>query len=463
MTPLPSPDSAETRAARPFGKRSLSRRMLAIAAAWVGIMLLIGGFFLDRTVSAIIADNFDSQLETALGSMIASAELSEVGEIRLARPLEQQRFREPYSGLYWQVATDGQTPYRSRSLWDRALPANVAPDRDRSAFYDIDFSGEPLRVAERSARLPGADTMFHFQIAEDRTELDEQLGRVRTTLLWSLGALGLGLLILSALQAIYGLQPLRRVRREIAEVRAGHAQRVSTDFVSEVEPLMHGINELIEQAEHQAEDARRHAGNLAHALKTPMTVLVNESADKDTPLATVVRRQTASMRRHVDYHLARARALGRRAALNMRAPIWPSLEALRRTVERMYLGRVTIDLDGDRDLDFLGESQDLEEMVGNLLENAAKYGGGRVFVTLSAPDAAQILIEIEDDGQGIPESDRNRLFNRGARLDTDKPGTGLGLAIVRDVAEIYGGAVDLGESDDLGGLSARLTLPRAAR
>ncbi len=462
MPSRPPIDPAEARADRPFGPHSLSRRMLAIAAAWVGIMLLIGGFFLDRTVSAIISDNFDSQLETALSSMIASAELTDMGEVRLARPLEQQRFQEPYSGLYWQVATDGQAPYRSRSLWDRALPANIAGDTDSAAYYDIDFSGEPLRVAERSAQLPGANTLFHFQIAEDRTELDEQLGRVRSTLLWSLGALGLGLLILAALQAIYGLQPLRRVRAEIAEVRAGHSQRVSTDFVTEVEPLMHGINELLEQAEHQAEDARRHAGNLAHALKTPMTVLVNESIGKDTPLAAVVQRQTASMRRHVDHHLARARALGRRSALNMRASVWPSLEALRRTVERMYPGTVTIDLDGDRKLDFLGERQDLEEMVGNLLENAAKYGGGRVFVTLSASAADQILIEIEDDGDGIPAEARADLFQRGARLDTGKPGTGLGLAIVRDVAEIYGGSVELGESEDLGGLSARLTLPRAA-
>ena len=330
-------------------------------------------------------------------------------------------------------------------------------------FQDIFFGGEMLRVVERDATLPGSSTLFHFQIAQDRTKLDAQLRRVRVTVLISLGVLGLGLLILSALQAIYGLQPLRRVRAEIAAVRSGSAQRVATDFVSEVAPLMHGINQLLSEAEEQAEDARRHAGNLAHALKTPMAILVNESTGKDTPLAAVVQRQTGSMRRHVDYHLARARALGRRGALNMRSPVWPSLEALRRTVERMYPGQVTIDLDGERDLDFLGERQDLEEMVGNLIDNAAKYGGGRVFVTLSTEGADMILIEVEDDGPGIPPEKRDALFQRGARLDTDKPGTGLGLAIVRDVAEIYDGMVELGESEDLGGVCARLILPRAAR
>ncbi|MBV7256861.1 HAMP domain-containing histidine kinase [Pacificimonas sp. WHA3] len=435
--------------------------MLAIAAAWVGVMLLIGGFVLDRTVAAIIVDNFDAQLESRLDAMIASVELSEEGELRYARPLSDQRYLEPYSQLYWQISRKGQAPYRSRSLWDRQLPVDTSVQKDGLLFTDVQLGEELLRVIERDATLPGVPVMFHFQIAQDRSGLDAQLARVRTTVLVSLGVLGLGLLILAALQAVYGLRPLRRVRAEIAAVRSGAVQRVSTDYVSEVTPLMHGINELLEQAEDQADAARRHAGNLAHALKTPMTVLVNESADKDTPLAITVRRQIMSMRRHVDHHLARARALGRRGALNMRSSVWPSLEALRRTVERMYPGAVTIDLDGADNLDFLGERQDLEEMAGNLIDNAAKYGGGRVFVTVKAETDDVLVIEVEDDGPGISPDERASLFQRGARLDTDKPGTGLGLAIVRDVAEIYGGRVELGESDDLGGLCARLFLPRA--
>ncbi|MHB9879159.1 ATP-binding protein [Pacificimonas sp. ICDLI1SI03] len=454
---------ADTRAPRPFGRHSLGRRMLGVAAIWVGVMLLTGGFILDRTVRSIIASNFDDQLESSLDTMIGSAELSEQGEVRFDPPLSDQRYLQVYSGYYWQISRAGQQPYRSRSLWDGALPVDTSTAKKGMQFQDIFFGGEMLRVVERDATLPGSPTLFHFQIAQDRTKLDAQLRRVRVTVLISLGVLGLGLLILSALQAIYGLQPLRRVRAEIAAVRSGSAQRVATDFVSEVAPLMHGINQLLSEAEEQAEDARRHAGNLAHALKTPMAILVNESMGKDTPLAAVVQRQTGSMRRHVDYHLARARALGRRGALNMRSPVWPSLEALRRTVERMYPGQVTIDLDGDRDLDFLGERQDLEEMVGNLIDNAAKYGGGRVFVTLSTAGADMIVIEVEDDGPGIAPEKRDALFQRGARLDTDKPGTGLGLAIVRDVAEIYDGMVELGESEDLGGVCARLILPRAAR
>ena len=164
------------------------------------------------------------------------------------------------------------------------------------------------------------------------------------------------------------------------------------------------------------------------------------------------------MRRQIDHHLARARAIGRRSSVQARARVWESLEAVQRAVDRLY-EKVTVDIAGDHGAQVRVERQDLDEMLGNLVENAAKYGGGRVFVTVE-PKGKVVDIEIEDDGPGIPEADRGELFTRGARLDTTgKPGTGLGLAIVRDVAEIYGGTIRLEESEDLGGLLARLTLP----
>jgi len=168
------------------------------------------------------------------------------------------------------------------------------------------------------------------------------------------------------------------------------------------------------------------------------------------------------MRRQVDHHLARARAVGRRAVGHSHANVWTSAEAVLRAVTRLY-EKTRFDLDGSRTANVAIERQDLDEILGNLIENAAKYGGGSVFVTVcdvSTPDICEIWIE--DDGMGIPEEERIRIFDRGARLDTGKPGTGLGLAIVRDVAEIYGGSVELGESEDLGGLLVRLKLPRTA-
>ena len=276
-------------------------------------------------------------------------------------------------------------------------------------------------------------------------------------MIWSFTALGVGLLVLAALQTFYGLWPLRRVRHEVALIRSGAKTRIGHDFPAEIRPLTEEINQLLAHSEAQAEEARRHAGNLAHALKTPLTVVTNAATARAPDLAETVCREALVMRRQVDHHLARARAIGRRASAQARARVWESLEAVQRAVDRLYEG-VTVDIAGAHDAQVRVERQDLDEMIGNLVENAAKYGGGRVFVTVE-PVKDRVDIVIEDDGPGIPEKEREAIFQRGARLDTDKPGTGLGLAIVRDVAEIYGGRVSLEESEDLGGLLARLTLP----
>jgi signal transduction histidine kinase len=227
----------------------------------------------------------------------------------------------------------------------------------------------------------------------------------------------------------------------------------------EVAPLVHELNGLLEHNEKQAEEAREHAGNLAHALKTPLTVIMNAATAQADDLADTVIREASTMRRQVDHHLARARAVGRRGNAHSRAEVWPSLESVERAVSRLYQ-HVRLDMTGDRTSLVHVERQDLDEMLGNLIENAAKYGGGSVFVTV-VRDNDFVEFQIEDDGRGIAEADRVRIFDRGVRLDSGKPGTGLGLAIVRDVAEIYGGSVALDESEDLGGLLVRLRLPAA--
>jgi signal transduction histidine kinase len=300
---------------------------------------------------------------------------------------------------------------------------------------------------------------WRFQVAQDRGGLNAQIAILRKTLVRSFAILGLGLIIMSALQATFGLWPLRKVRRQIAAVRAGRASRVDPRLPIEIAPMVQELNDLLAHNERQAEEARTHAGNLAHALKTPLTVIMNEASANSPELCRAVIREATTMRRQVDHHLARARAVGRRASGQSVAPVWPSLDSVERAVSRLY-PQVTVDLAGDRKARVHVERQDLDELLGNLIENAAKYGGGRVFVTVErGPQYVELLIE--DDGPGIPETERGAIFERGARLDTGKPGTGLGLAIVRDVAEIYGGTVALEESEDLGGLLVRLKLPAA--
>jgi signal transduction histidine kinase len=437
--------------------------MIGVAALWIAALLLIGGFALDRVLTRSIVDSFDNQLTFVLNSMISSAEIDPTGEVRFNRQPADQRFVEPYSGLYFQISGAGADTFPSRSLWDRRLRVIDAHHDVKPHLYDSDeFSSpgqaEPLRIAERDAVLPGSPVRWRFQVAQSRATINDQIAHLRLTLFWSFFALGIGLLILAALQTFYGLWPLRRVRKEVSDIRSGDKTRISDEFPSEIRPLTEEINQLLAHNEDQAEEARRHAGNLAHALKTPLTVITNAATAHSPDLADTVCREALVMRRQVDHHLARARAIGRRAAAHSRVRVWESLEAVERAVDRLYED-VTVDIAGDQQAQVRVERQDLDEMLGNLVENAAKYGGGRVFVTVE-PHNDKVDILVEDDGPGIPEEKRGELFARGARLDTTgKPGTGLGLAIVRDVAEIYGGSVRLEESEDLGGLLARLRLP----
>lgn len=466
--------SAASRRAHRRRTGSLTRRMIGVAALWIIALLLIGGFGLDRVLKRSFVDSFDNQLKYMLNSMIDASEIGPGGEVHFSREPADQRFIQPYSGLYFQISDvpanhcqrqiyDQALCYPSRSLWDRRLHVSESHPIIKPNLYDSNEFWDPvrketLRVAERDVILPGSPTRWHFQVAESRESLDKQIHKARSILFWSFTALGVGLIILAALQTVYGLWPLRRVRREVAEIRSGDKTRIGHDFPAEIRPLTEEINQLLSHSEDQAEEARRHAGNLAHALKTPLTVITNAATAHAPDLVDTVCREALVMRRQVDHHLARARAIGRRAAAQARTRVWESLEAVQRAVDRLY-ENVTIDIAGDHQAQVRVERQDLDEMLGNLVENAAKYGGGRVFVTVE-PKGAMVDILIEDDGPGIPQERRGELFTRGARLDTTgKPGTGLGLAIVRDVAEIYGGRVSLDESEDLGGLLARLSLP----
>ncbi|BBC73661.1 histidine kinase [Altererythrobacter sp. B11] len=437
--------------------------MMLIAAGWITILLLVGGLALDRTLTAQVTQQFDEQLDYLLTAMIGSAEIGPQGEVYFNRPLGDQRFLEPNSGLYWQISGEGQEDWPSRSLWDRTLNVRTDVAHTEPHFYDSEqFPAETLRVVERTIRLPGSDVDWQFVVAGSRKELNEQIADIRWIVGWSFAVLGIGLFLMAMLQTWYGLSPLRRVRRAIARIRTTGSNRVTDPLPQEVQPMVEELNALLAHVDRQAEEARTHAGNLAHALKTPLTVLTNAATANAPDLGQTVLREAGTMRRQVDHHLARARAVGRRAGGHARANVLEVAEAVERAVGRLYPA-VRFDLVGNATAQVAIERQDLEEILGNLIENAAKYGGGSVFVTVDPnPDDSQCSIWVEDDGGGIAEADRLRLFARGARLDTGQPGTGLGLAIVRDVVEIYGGSVELGESEDLGGLLVSVRLPRAA-
>lgn len=439
---------------------SLALRLLAGAGIWVGVGLLVCGILLSNLFRNYVERSFDSRLAVLLQSLVAVAEVSADGELELTRDVGEPRFQQVFSGWYWQIADERTPLLRSRSLFDEVLPVHGALAGPIVTFEIQGPENRRLRVLERGIGLPGAAVPFRFSVAGDRSEIAEEVAAFDAALIQSLGALGVGLLLAVFVQVHFGLQPLRRIRAAIAAVRAGRAARLEGSFPAEITPLSNEINVLLEHNAQVLERARTQVGNLAHALKTPLSVLINEAAAVPGPLAESVQRQTAMMRRHIDHYLARARTAGSAKVLGARTDVAVVAEDLRRTLMRIHAERkVAIELSVAPGASFRGERQDFEEMLGNLMDNACKWARGRVAVSAEERDGT-VTVLVDDDGPGLTEAEQSALFKRGQRLDESVPGTGLGLAIVRDMAELYGGSIMLDRAP-LGGLRARLTLPAA--
>jgi signal transduction histidine kinase len=363
-------------------------------------------------------------------------------------------------------------PETSRSLWDQTIVPQdlVATDNSTQWGYGQGPDGQKLRVLVRSIALPGTEEgiqeegRFRFLVASSLNETEADVLRFNRTLFISLGLFSLGLLAAIAIQVRVGLQPLRGVSEALARIREGRARRLEGEFPTEIAPLASELNSLIAHSSEVVGRARAHVANLAHFLKTPLTVLANEAATAPlpSPLADTVTRQVNSMRRQVDHYLARARAAGALDVLGSRTDISASLGDLSRVLTRMHVEKtLAIDVDVPPGLAFRGEREDFEEMAGNLLDNACKWARTKVQVKAAALETGRFLLSVEDDGPGLPPDKRSEQIERGKRLDESVPGTGLGLAIVRDISKLYGGTLTLAQAS-LGGLKVCLELPGSA-
>jgi signal transduction histidine kinase len=305
---------------------------------------------------------------------------------------------------------------------------------------------------------------YVFAVAADTEEFTIAVDAFNRTLVFSLGALGLGLLLAVIAQVYYGLLPLQRIRGALAAVREGRAERFEGKFPNEVEPLVAELNGLLDHTTEVLARARAHVGNLAHGLKTPLTVLANEGDSPTAETAAIIRQQTSVMRRQVDHYLSRTRAIGDVALPRAHTDLMPVIQGLARTLEKIHAGStLSLVVDCDAGLTFRGEQHDLEEMLGNLADNACKWANTTVHITARALAATgsgglRVAITVDDDGPGVDPELRPFVFDRGRRLDESKPGSGLGLSIVRDIAALYGGHCELTDSP-LGGLRAVLILP----
>jgi len=441
--------------------RSIALRLVLGAGIWIAAALLAGGIALSALFRDYVQESFDARLTVLLESLIAVVEVGTDGTLSLSRGVGEPRFELPFSGWYWQVAEAGKPVLRSRSLWDEALSTSAAPAATAAiASETAGPDGQPLRILERDIALPGAAGRYRFAIAGDRGEIDAAVARFNRTLGWSLGLLGAGLLLALLIQIRYGLEPLRRMRQAVAAVRTGRASRLEGGFPVEIAPVADELNTLVEHNAAVLERARTQVSNLAHALKTPLSVLANDAAAGSGPLADSIGRQVGLMRRQVDHYLARARTAAAARVLGVRTEVAPVVEDLRRTLARIHVDRqIAIETDIPAGLAIRGERQDLEEMVGNLGDNGCKWAKRRVAIA-ARREGGRVLLTVDDDGPGLPEAQRASAFDRGKRLDESVPGTGHGLAIVREIAELHDGAIAL-EASPLGGLRALLTLPAA--
>ena len=447
---------------------SLRLRLLLGSLLWILVALWLAGLALTDMFREHVSRRFEAELDAHLNQLTAAFEVLPDGSGRLALPLSDPRFARPYSGLYWQVDAAGsaarQGVLRSRSLWDSVLtvPVDTPADGELHVHSVSGPGGAGLLMLERMISVEGPrPERFRLIVAADVRGMNEPVGAFSRMLTISLIVIGIGLFAAALLQIWVGLAPLGSMRAALAGVREGQSRRLSGSYPAEIQPLVDELNSLLAHDEELVTRARTQAGNLAHAVKTPLTIIANAAARDTGPLASLVTEQVADARRQVDYHLARARAAAAARMIGASTPVRAALEGLKRVLSRAHADReLSIDLDAvSPGLVFRGEEQDFHEMLGNLLDNACKWARHRVSVT-ATQSGKRMLLVIEDDGPGVAPDARDRVLGRGVRADEQVPGSGLGLSIVADLAERYGGELQLGDAS-LGGLGVRLALPAA--
>ena len=467
---------AGTEGARTRG--SIARRMLVTAAVWSAIVLLAAGWSLQALYSNETQQRLDVELDATIITLATAVDTEPGGNLKFedAKFPNDERYERTYSGLYWAflmlddkggVLEPGR--YRSNSLFD-ALPvltgamidAAIARRGSSAPVVHEDGVGpddQPIRIGLRALKLADREAPVLIYAAIDRSAADAAVGRFALTLALALGVLAAGIVAGILVLIRYGLRPLHEIEDKLHDVRSGRRDTLDGEYPRELSPVVKEINTLIVHNRKVVDRARTHVGNRAHALKTPLAVLMNESRGNDR-VSEIVKRQTEAMSSNVNHYLKRAQAAAQAEVLGARTEVKEPIEGIARVLERLHRDKnITVDVDVDDQAVFRGEKGDLDELVGNLLENAAKWCKSRVKVKVTRSDDG-LEVVVDDDGPGLPAEHRAKALERGKRLDESEPGTGLGLSIVTELADIYGGRLHL-EDSPMGGLRARLELPAA--
>jgi len=452
--------------------KSLSARLLLTSLLWSAFALIGTGVILASAFRESVQERFDATLDVYLSILIGElADKAGQPLIEVEPALGDPRFLLPLSGWYWSVFDEKSQEQllASDSLTGDSINvgealAGLAPG-ERFRGDGLGPDGEKLRVVARRIALEEGAWLVVL-VSGEVTAIEEDTARFVTQLAIFLGAFALILVAMTFVLWRYSLRPLRRMGDELVAVHEGKSKHVSTDYPDELTPMAEALNALIDNNHATLERARRHVGNLAHALKTPLSVMTNDAAQEDTALARSVREQSQIMQRQVRYYLERAQIAAKDRLIGASTDVEVALDRLHRAMSRLGERRgIDVGLEVADGLRFAGEQQDFEEIVGNLVDNGLKWAQSRIDIKVVPAKstmlgrAGMMRVEIDDDGPGLSAEQRAQALSRGHRLDQSKPGSGLGLSIVSELVELYSGTLVLDRSP-LGGLRVSITLPR---
>ncbi|EJF85741.1 ATP-binding protein [Candidatus Bartonella washoeensis] len=451
--------------------RSLSLRVMILSTLWVVISLssisAVSILFYRRSSE----QSLERILFAQLYSLIATVTVSSDGNLRGSFGIDDIRYSDPTSGWYWEVVAvspnlQGRLTSPSLGTGKIFSPSNVDIPFDNKFFRSYRIKGsndQNLQVIESDVVLDNQNHIARFRLVGNIDEAHAQVQEFKRTLQIFLWSFGIGSVFINIAIIFFSFQPLKLIRQALNDIREGKVNYVNTDLVSEVMPLAQEMNALINNNQRIIERFRTQVGNLAHSLKTPLSVIMNEVDKMCGEQAILLKEQSQMMQSQINHYLQRARIAAQRDSVVYHTSVRTVIDRLVRVMEKLNPEKqfqFVMEVD---DIIFSGEREDLEEVVGNLIENAAQWSHTKVLISCrleeNVEEAEFFSILVEDDGSGLTEKQIDEAFKRGWRFDESKPGTGLGLAIVSDMVNEYGGDLFLSRSD-LGGLYAKVLLPR---
>jgi signal transduction histidine kinase len=442
--------------------QSLKIRLVALAVIWTAAAILVAGLLISTLLRQFVERNFDASLSATMVAVMAGTEFDQSGNLVISNTVVDPRYDQPLSGWYWQLNDANEILARSRSLWDVDLGIDVAePDGSILTANETGPNGAMVRRMQRDFTAPGGTQRLRVIIAMPADVIDDEVASIVQPLVISLVLLVVAIAAAIGLQVHYGLAPLARLGRNIVAVRRGDRETIPEESYAEIRPITTELNALIAHNRSMIERTRMHVGNLAHGLKTPLSIIGGRIQRDDIDADGTLRDATETMNRLIRHHLRRARTAAAHGVIGARTPVEEAVADLLPVFRGIYAEKaIEIEADVAQDLRFSGDRQDLDEMLGNLIDNACKWATARVEIAANPEGVDMLEVRICDDGPGMDEVEIEAARSRGVRFDEAKPGSGLGLSIVDDLAMLHGGKLTLSQRGG-GGLVATLLLPRA--